>query len=259
MTGKKPPQTADQRLGCVVITGAASGIGRAIASRFLREGRRVALVDKDTVDEKALHPFEPEGVRCIQADLSSEDQVNSIIPAVIQHFGSISVLVNCAGLLGKDDSIPASFSEMEYVLKVNLLAPMFLTVKAIEHMLSSGGGSILSISSISSIKGAPKYPAYAASKGGLSSFSTSIARRYGRHNIRSNIVCPGSVVGTRILLSSRGYDISAQERIQLIKQSALRQAIVPDEIAEAVYYLCSDSARNITGASLLIDGGELYV
>jgi NAD(P)-dependent dehydrogenase (short-subunit alcohol dehydrogenase family) len=123
-------------------------------------------------------------------------------------------------------------------------------------MKKQGAGVIINISSIGALRGAPYYPVYSATKAALIGLTKSLAQQLGPHRIRVNCICPGSIGGTQLLIRSRGYGLSYEERLNLLKRIPLRRSGRPEEIASLVLFLASEDAAFLNGAVIVIDGGE---
>lgn len=246
-----------ERIGgkACVVTGAASGIGRGIATRFAQEGGRVVCVD---VDEAGLQEtVEQAGGVCeaAVADVSDRAQITAAVKRCIAAHGQIDVLVNNAGV-----NLPGVFHEVDdetidRTLAVNLKAQIYGCQAAIPDMLVHGGGSIINVSSVNGVVAEPYLTVYAASKGGVVMLSRGIALDYAREGIRCNVICPGWV-DTPInhahaeMLGGLDHVYDTIEAFQPIGRPG-----TPAEIAALALFLASDEAGFITGSVMLADGG----
>ena len=243
-----------------IITGAGSGMGRATADLFAREGAKVVAVDIDegggvqTVEEIRRNGGE---AQFIAADVTRADAVKGFVDATIERHGRIDILHNNAGVILVKFLEDTSEEEWDHVLGVNLKS-IFLAVKyTVPHMKKQGRGCIINTASTGSFLGQYMTPAYIASKGGVLQLSKTLALDYARHNIRVNCICPGAVDTPMI---RRHFALSPDP----VKAAELEQRLIPikrfldpDEIAHAALYLASDHARGVTGSALVIDGGSL--
>jgi 3(or 17)beta-hydroxysteroid dehydrogenase len=240
-----------------LVTGAASGIGRAIAGAFAREGARVLVAD--VLDEEgeavAREIVERKGVAVFQhLDVSSDDQWKAALEEFLRKFGSMHILVNNAGLSGT--SYKDIFDETGWQRLIDVNAHgVFLGIKhATKAMRSAGGGSIVNVSSISAMIGqAGVHFAYNASKAAIHLLSKSTAVEFGREKIRCNSVHPGMLPPMR----TSGSSADPIFRKKLLDRIPLGRPGEVDEVANAVLFLASDEASYVTGTELCVDGGYL--
>ena len=242
----------------VIVTGGASGIGAAIASRLLADGARVALADPD---EQALCSWaDAPGITCLVVDVSDPAALDEALPRVIDDWGGVDVLVNAAGIAGPialaEDCDP---SEWARCVEVDLVGHFLTARLVIPAMKRQRDGVIVNIGSTSGLYGVGLRTAYAASKAGLVGLTKSLAVELGPWQVRVNLICPGSVRGERIRriaeaeAQSRGTTADAVEAEYVAGQSIAR-LVEPDEIADIVHFLASRAARMITGQVISVDG-----
>ena len=244
----------------IVITGGASGIGRATAVLFAERGWRVVIFD---VDARAGNCVADQINACggqammVATDVTNELSVTGAVAQAIAHFGRIDALFNNAGILGPAGSVEeSSIQHWNEVWGVNVLGTFLVSKHALPH-LKVQGGSIVNNSSIVALSGAPLFPAYSAAKAAIVGLTKSMARALGPLKIRVNCVCPGSIEGTNLLARAVGRALTPDERLRLLKQIPLHRIGHPHDVAAAVYFLASDEAAHISGVVLRIDGGEL--
>jgi NAD(P)-dependent dehydrogenase (short-subunit alcohol dehydrogenase family) len=232
-----------------VVTGAARGIGRAIAERFLAQGYRVALLD---VDAATLARTEQElgDVLALECDVAVPEQVRASVDRVSARFGRIDALVNNAGIAVFKPLLETSFEEWSRVLDVNLSGPFLCTQACAPVMLRNGGGAIVNISSISGLRASTLRVAYGTSKAALDHLTRQQAAELGNLGIRVNAVAPGPV-DTAMAKQVHTPDIRAGYHDAI----PLNRYGTEAEIAEAVLFLCSDAASYINGQTLAVDGG----
>lgn len=234
----------------VVVTGAGSGIGHAIARRFLDEGAWVVAADRD-IDSI------PEGAHGVVADVSDEGQVAGMIADVVRTRGRIDVICNNAGIASTVSVVDCSVEEWDRVFAVNARGVFLGCKHAIPSMLEAGGGLIVNTASVAGMIGLRDRAAYCASKAAVIGLTKQIAVQYAAQGVRCNCVCPGTVdspwVG-RLLDEAEDRDGA---RASLVARQPLGRLARPEEIAGAVYYLASDEASFMTGSTLVVDGGIL--
>jgi NAD(P)-dependent dehydrogenase (short-subunit alcohol dehydrogenase family) len=241
----------------VVVTGAASGIGEAIALRFAQEGAAVALVDINAggLQRVADRITELPAGRCLTfvADVSDERAVYDLVDAVAAH-GRVSVLVNQAGIIRRADGVDMPLELWDQVQRTNVTSMFLMCRSFIPRMLADGGGAIVNCSSGAAFESGRDLAAYSASKAAVVAFTRSLAVDYGP-TIRSNAVCPG-------LIETPGAYFDANDTVaQARREAALRVPLarmgMPDEVAEVVVFLASQRARYCSGAAIMVDGGKL--
>lgn len=243
-----------------VITGAASGMGRATAELFAREGARVALLDmqEGPLAELADAIGEEGGeALALRADVTREDDVRDAVDRAAEAFGGLDVLVNCAGIIGADKPThEVTEEEWDAVFAVDVKGVFFATKAAVPHFLAEGGGSIVNFSSIYGIIGNDEFTPYHVAKGAVNMQTKQDAATYGRHRIRVNAVNPSTVLTPLVEGIALAYPggLPAYEEMMTAHQS-LRRLGRPIDVAHAVLFLASDEADWITGVTLPVDGG----
>jgi len=244
-----------------IVTGGASGIGRAIAGRLLRDGMAVAIPDLDV--GRALE-LEQGGfsdrVLCIEADVRKAADMRRAVEATVQRFGRLDAAICNAGILGTPDFLISTEDEIERVVDTNLMGSIWLCRYALEAMTRLGGGSLVLISSISALRGSPAFPAYAAAKAALLGLTKSLARQYGRYNVRVNCLCPGSVQGTSLSNHVRAGISTSERTLQMLAQRRdipSGRTLNPEDVAAWVSFLCGADSRSANGAVMVVDGGEM--
>jgi NAD(P)-dependent dehydrogenase (short-subunit alcohol dehydrogenase family) len=233
-----------------VITGAGSGMGRAAARVFVREGARVLAADisgreKDTAADlgDAVVPF-----RC---DVTQEGQVEAMFAAAVEAFGRVDAVLNVAGIGAAGALADVTQDDYDRVMDVDLRGVWLGTKHGIRTMLETGGGVIVNWSSTGGLNATP-FPVsvYSAAKAGVIAFTKAAAVEYGRQGIRAIAICPGFIE-----TEMSGGPGAAERFPQLVRGTALKRGGQPEEVAELASFLCSDRAAYITGAVIPVDGG----
>ncbi|HEY7350109.1 MAG TPA: glucose 1-dehydrogenase [Ktedonobacterales bacterium] len=240
-----------------IITGAGSGMGRAAALLFAREGAKVAVADLDTkTGEETVAEIRLAGgdALFVPVNVADEAQVRRMVAATVERFGALHILYNNAGIMPADDGSVTDISEQTWdkVLDVNLKSAFFCCKYAVPEMVKTGGGSIINIASFVALLGCTvPQDAYTASKGGMISLTKSLAVQYARQGIRANVICPGPIE-TALL---RTLWTSEEERSKRLNRIPLGRFGAPEDIVYLALYLASDEASWTTGAVMVVDGG----
>ena len=242
-----------------VVTGGASGIGRATAELLAAQGAAVMIVDLDESNAgAAADAITASGGRALalRADMREEGQVQAAIEATVAHFGGVDLLDNTVSYNAPEQTgADGEIHEMDAAiwnraLEINLRGPMLAAKYCIPQMLKRGGGAIVNISSTAGILSLGTVPAYAASKAAVHSLSQSIATAYGRRGIRCNTIAPGFIdTPTTRNMGDQFFQMTLDNNV-------LPYLGQPDDIAQAALFLLSDAARYITGQLLAVDGGQ---
>lgn len=243
-----------------IVTGAASGIGRATAQLFAKEGARLILndIDADGLEKLAVQ-LGTDRAKSVVGDVTREETARRLAQAAISSFDRIDVLVNNAGIHFVKDITEMTVDEWDRLMNINLKS-MFLCCKhVIPRMLAQAKGAIVNLASISSfigqeMDGASTF-AYNVTKAGALQLTKSLASRYAAEGIRVNCVCPGNVE-TNIIQRGSSEEVAEFWRLAARAEPIGRNA-QPEEIANAILFLASDEASFVTGCPLLVDGGYL--
>lgn len=234
-----------------VITGAGSGMGRAAAEVFVREGARVLAADVSGAQDDTAAAL-GDAVVPLRVDVSNERDIEAMFSTALDAFGKVDAVLNVAGIAGAAPLADLSVEEFDRFISVNLTGVMLGTKHGIRAMLPTGGGAILNWSSTGGLNGS-RLPtaAYSASKAGVIAITKAAAIEYGAEGIRANTICPGFV--ETAMSGGKG----AFERFpQLVGSIALKRPGQPEEVGELASFLASDRATYITGAVIAIDGGS---
>jgi meso-butanediol dehydrogenase/(S,S)-butanediol dehydrogenase/diacetyl reductase len=238
-----------------LVTGAASGIGRATAVRLATSGYRVVAVDRDPagLESLAAELAGTSEVMCRTADLADPSVPGTLIADAAAQWGRLDLLVLVAGIgqRGPATSIPLELWDL--VIDVNLRAPFLLAREAFSH-LKETNGSVVAVSSIAGLQGWPYAAAYSASKGGLITLMRTLALEFGVEGVRVNVICPGSVE-TGLATGMRRLEFEEHPALRRPPGGIDGRIGTPEEIADAIAFLGSPAASYVNGAVLRADGG----
>lgn len=244
----------------VMVTGAASGIGRATAVEFAKLGARLCAVDVDQSGGQQLgreiNDFGGEAI-FVTADVGDSDACQRVIHQTVTAWGGLDVLVNAAGIIQRKNVLGTSEADWDRILSVNLKSVFLLSKFAIPHLQRRGGGAIVNVSSGWGIRGGRDAAAYCASKGGVVLLTKAMAWDHAEDGIRVNCVCPGDV--DTPMLRAEAHDLGMPLDL-FMRNSAdrpLGRVGAPEEVARAILFLASRMASYVTGAALIVDGGGL--
>lgn len=242
----------------VIVTGAASGIGRASALRFAEEGARVVLVDREEAALQAVLDMLPgSGHEIAALDVRDEAAVTALADRIAAEHGAIHVLCNNAGIAGGDYA-PVTDNDLDTwrdVVDVNLFGTMHFTRAVARHMRDAGAGAIVNTASVAGVRSGAGGNAYSASKAAVINLTQTSACDLGQYNVRVNAVCPG-LVKTGMTKSVFDYAEANDKTHKLGARCELRRYGRPEELAAAITFLASDDASFITGQALPVDGGN---
>ena len=248
---------------CALVTGGATGIGRASAIRLAEEGARILIGDiRDEEAQQTVDLIREAGgtAEAVHCDTSNEDQVEAMTTRAAELYGGPHILVASAGTSSRSPFHQLSLADWERIIRINLTGTFLCCRAAVRRMLEAGGGSIVTIGSIQSlIISGPGAASYKASKGGILMLTRCIAAEYGDDNIRANCVCPG---GVNTEMVDHIEEESAQWTSRTTHQTRtysldppIRRFAEPEEIASVVAFLASDDSSFITGSAVMADGG----
>ncbi len=234
-----------------LVTGASRGIGAATARALDRAGARVALVARGRDGLVAVADELEHDPVVVVTDLGDVDAPAAVARLALDAFGHVDILVNNAAAASRLATADTDGAVIDRMLAVNVRAPLLLVAALVPSMIERGGGSIVNLSSVSALVGTPRRAAYAASKGALDAATRSLAMELGPSGIRVNSVAPGAV-DTDLWTKNRAIP-GVVETIE--GQTPLRRWATPDDIADVIVFLASDSSRFVTGETISVDGG----
>jgi NAD(P)-dependent dehydrogenase (short-subunit alcohol dehydrogenase family) len=248
-----------------IITGASKGIGRIASTAFAREGAKVvcAARSRDLVEETAALVKQAGGAAlAVTADVSTEDGARGLVDAAVREFGRLDCLVNNAGDGGPTKPVQ-DYSTEDWFYTINsCLTSSYLCARfAVPAMIAAGRGAIVNIASMAGRRGLAYRVGYCSAKAGQLGMTYGLAVELGRHNITVNAVAPGAVEGDRIdrVIAGQAQVRGVSEEVmrkQFVDRAPLRRMVTGDDIANAVVFLCSDLARNISGQCVPVNAGE---
>jgi meso-butanediol dehydrogenase / (S,S)-butanediol dehydrogenase / diacetyl reductase len=242
-----------------LITGSASGIGRASALKFAGEGAKVVVVDQNVQGgEEVVKQIEAELGESlfVKADITKSLDVMNMVETAIKQYGRLDILFNNAGVALPGTVIETSEETWDRVINTNLKGTFLGSKFAIPHMIEQGGGSIINTASVNGLVAFPGEAAYDASKGGIVLLTKAIALDFGKHKIRCNCICPGITDTPQV----RGFADKTQDPAKYFAElsrlnAALDRLLRPEEIANVALFLASDASTAITGSAIVADGG----
>ncbi len=247
-----------------LVTGAGSGLGRAIAEGYAAQGAAVLCGDRDAeAVGRTVQAIRSVGGTAAShvGDVTSETACADAVDAAVDGLGGLHIVVANAGIPGEGKAHEVSVEEWSRVISVNLTGA-FLTVRAaLPHLLAQGSGSVVLQASIAGLIGLPNIPAYAAAKGGVIALGRQLAREYAGQNIRVNVIAPGTIMTPLVEEAYRSRHGEAMHEL-LAQRSAtvpLGRFGVPDDVAKAAIYLASDWSGWVTGTVVTVDGGNTHL
>jgi 3-oxoacyl-[acyl-carrier protein] reductase len=239
----------------VIVTGGSRGLGLGIARRLTAAGYRVIAVARKENSEltAAMQEAElatPGSFHFVPFDLSDIDGISNLVSALRKNFGAIYGLVNNAGI--SFDGILALMptSQIEQLLRINLLSPIVLSKYVVRFMMADGGGRIVNLASVTAFTGYSGLAVYGATKSSIIGFSRSLAREVGRTGVNVNSVAPGFIE------TDMTHGLKDEQRQRIERRSALRRLAGVEDVANAVEFLLGDRAKNITGTVITVDAGN---
>lgn len=248
-----------------IVTGGASGIGRAAAERFVAEGAHVVIGDVDPEQGEGLAAALGADAAFRLTDVAEPQQVGELVATAVEKFGGLHIMVNNAGVSGTmhrrflDDDL----ADFHRVMAVNVLGVMAGTRDAARHMATNGGGSIINLTSIGGILAGGGVMTYRASKAAVIQFTKSTAIELAYYDIRVNCIAPGNIPTPFLASSAANMDAEAVERYTAAIRETMRadrplkREGTPEDVAEAILYFAGDRSRYVTGTVLPVDGGTV--
>ena len=243
-----------------IITGGASGIGRAAALLFVSAGAAVVIADIDDQGGEALakkiHAGGGEGIY-VHCDVTKAEDCQRTVQRTINSFGGVDILFNNAGIIRRASVIDTTEEQWDRVMAVNVKSIFLMSKYTIPHMVQAGGGVILNTSSGWGLVGGRDAVSYCASKAAVVNLTRAMALDHGAQNIRVNCICPGDTDTPMLRVEARQLGENEKTFLDDAAERPLQRIGTPHDIAQAVLYLCSDAASYVTGSTLVVDGGGL--
>jgi NAD(P)-dependent dehydrogenase (short-subunit alcohol dehydrogenase family) len=245
----------------VIITGAASGIGRATAIKFAKEGAKIVLADigdlNETLEILTSIGIPPLGIKGLKCNIAERADVVNLIETTIKTFGRIDCAVLCAGIAGRISKPVHEYPEEEWLqqIQVNLIGTWYCMKFLLAEMIKQGLGNIVCVSSAAGLVGQPENSPYAASKHGINGLVKSAAIEYATKNIRINAICPTAIETPMIMHGRRNLAENPDALEQAKNHQRMKRMGQPSEVADVALWLCSDESSFITGHCMAVDGG----
>ena len=235
----------------VIVTGAAKGIGKAIAIAFAKEGCNIVLNYHSSVSDETVKEIEEQGVKCmpVQGDVSDFDFAKNLIRDVKKEFGSIDVLVNNAGITRDGLMMRMSEQQWDMVINVNLKSAFNFIHACTPIMMRQKAGSIINMASVVGVHGNAGQANYSASKAGMIALAKSIAQELGSRGIRANAIAPG------FIMTAMTDALSEEVKAEWCKKIPLRRGGTPEDVANIATFLASDMSSYVSGQVIQVDGG----
>ncbi|WP_406825538.1 SDR family NAD(P)-dependent oxidoreductase [Pedobacter sp. KACC 23697] len=236
-----------------IVTGGASGLGLAISKLLVDRGMHVVMVGRNEDSLKAVAA--DLGVRAsyFVSDLSKLNEIPSLVESIYAKFSRIDILVNNAGINLKKTFVEVTDEEFASILQTNLQSVFSISREVVKKMIIAQQGAIVNISSMAARYGIPKVIAYSAAKTGIEGMTRAMATELSPLGIRVNCVAPGFI---KTAMSAKALDADPERKQKVISRTPMGRMGEPEDVAEAVYYLCSDSSSYVTGVVLPVDGGN---
>ena len=243
-----------------IITGGASGIGRATALLFSREGATVAIVDIDEPNGQAVVQSIVKGggkAVFLHCDATSASECQQAVGKVVKELGKIDILFNNVGIIRRASVVDTTEEEWDKVMDTNVKSAFLFSKNVVPNMVKNGSGIIINTASGWGLVGGYKAASYCASKGAVVLLTKAMAIDHGPQNIRVNCICPGDTETPMLYSEARQLGVDKEEFLAEATQRPLQRIGKPEEIANAALFLASDASSYITGTALVVDGGGL--
>ncbi|HCL05679.1 MAG TPA: 3-oxoacyl-ACP reductase [Chitinophagaceae bacterium] len=236
-----------------LVTGGGSGLGFAIAEKFIQQGIETIIVGRDAAKLEAAKEKLGKGCHTMSCDLSNLSAIPGLVQDILSQFGQIDILVNNAGINMKKVFTEVTDEEFQRILTTNVSAVFAISREVVKHMLTRETGSIINISSMAAQYGLPKVIAYSASKTAIDGMTRAMAVELSPKGIRVNAIAPGFIYSD---MTAKALDSDPERKAKVFGRTPMGVMGQPTDIAEAAYFLASDASKYITGVVLPVDGGN---
>lgn len=242
-----------------LVTGAARGIGRAIATLFSEEGAAVAVFDIDAGGQAVVDEIQQGGRRSlfVQGDVAASSDCEAAVRTTVGAFGSLDILVNNAGIIRRATILEIDEEEWDRVMAINVRSVFLMSRFAIPVMVQRGGGAIVNTASGWGLVGGASAASYCASKGAVVQLTRAMAIDHGADGVRVNCICPGDTDTEMLKSEAEQLGVPADRFLAEADDRPLGRVGTPREVAQAALYLASDDSSFVTGTALVVDGGGL--
>ncbi len=238
-----------------IVTGAANGIGRAIALRLASEGARVVIADLNEDDAQGVAD-EIEGETLVhKTDVTQDGEVEALVGRTVSEWGGLDVMVNNAGVGVAGTAVTTTEEEYERVIDVCVRGTFYGMKHAIPAIVDAGGGSVINMSSVAALVGLVDRAVYSAAKGAIYSMTRASAIDHVGEGVRVNCIAPGTVDTPWVARITSGYDDPEEARANMRARQPHGRLVTPEEIAAMAAYLASDESASVIGACMVVDGG----
>lgn len=236
-----------------IVTGGNSGLGYATAKKFCDNGIKTYVIGR--TKERTVNACSEIGNNAMPLifDLTNLDEIPGMIQDIFDREGQIDILVNNAGINMKKDFIEVTDAEFENILHTNLFSVFSISREVVKKMKETGGGSIVNISSMAAQYGMPKVVAYSASKTAIEGMTRAMAVDLAQYNIRTNCIAPGFI---KTKMTAKALDSDPPRKEKVFSRTPMGKMGLPEDIADAVFFMCSKEAKFVTGTVLPVDGGN---
>lgn len=236
-----------------IVTGGNSGLGYATAKKFCDNGIKTYVIGR--TKERTVNACSEIGNNAMPLifDLTNLDEIPGMIQDIFDREGQIDILVNNAGINMKKEFIEVTDAEFESILHTNLFSVFAISREVVKKMKETGGGSIVNISSMAAQYGMPKVVAYSASKTAIEGMTRAMAVDLAQYNIRTNCIAPGFI---KTKMTAKALDSDPPRKEKVFSRTPMGKMGLPEDIADAVFFMCSKEAKFVTGTVLPVDGGN---
>jgi NAD(P)-dependent dehydrogenase (short-subunit alcohol dehydrogenase family) len=238
-----------------IVTGAASGIGHAIAERFIREGARVLIADLNRDAAERAAEALGEHALAFEVEITRDEQVQAMVAHAVRAWGGLDVIVNNAGVGVAAKTPETSLADWHRVIDVNLTGTFLGMKHGIPAIQQSGGGAVINLSSVAALVGVADRAAYCAAKGGIMALTRAAAIDHIRDGVRVNCIAPGTVDTPWVTRITQGYDDPEAARAAMHARQPHGRLVTPEEVAAMAAYLAADESASTVGAVMVVDGG----